>query len=235
MTMEVSYKDSRKHAVIVGILFIIATVLLFIGRAIYSPVLDAPDVLQIAYPQRQQAISGMLVEFACVIAIPLIPVFMFPYLSKFNLPLAVGYVSFRLFEGLLFVLTEINSLTLISLSKLFLESGGSEQAYYHGLAETIRGWYSWEFPFYVFVFTIGAMMFYYVLYQSRLVPRWISGWGFLAAALLLVGTALSLYELNLAAPGLFEVIFAMPIAVNEMVLAVWLIAKGFNPAALSTA
>ena len=72
-------------------------------------------------------------------------------------------------------------------------------------------------------------MFYSVLYSSRLVPRFISVWGLIAAALLLVGALLVMLEMDQALPsGTFELIFAMPIAVNEMVLAGWLILKGFN-------
>lgn len=234
MAQETLFKKSKKHAVIVGILFIIATAFLFVGGSFYDPILETPDFLQIAYPQRQQAVLGMLLEFACVIAIPLIPAFMFPYLSKFNVPLAVGYVSFRLFEALLFAAQEINTLTQISVSRLYLESGGGDASFYQALGETLRGWNSWEFSIYLFVFTLGGMMFYSVLYQSRLVPRWVSGWGFLAAVLLFIGTILNIFEVNIGTPGMFELIFAMPIAVNEMVLAVWLIVKGFNQDALSS-
>jgi hypothetical protein len=227
--MEIINK-SRTHAMIVGILFIIATAFLFIGKNIYEPILAAPNYLEIAYPQRQTAVIGILLEFACVISIPLIPVFMFPYLRKFYEPLALAYAAFRLFEAVLFVLVEINMLTLIKISQLFLESGGADSTYFSYLGEMIRGWNTWEFAVYVAVFTIGGLFFYSVLYRSKLVPRWISGWGFLAAALLLVGSVLSLLEVNFVGPGLFELIFAMPIAGNEMVLAVWLIVKGFDSA-----
>ena len=70
----------RKTAIIVGALFIIATAFLFIGEAFYKPILSSPDYLNIAYPNRITVIMGILLEFACVIAIPLIPVFLFPIL-----------------------------------------------------------------------------------------------------------------------------------------------------------
>ena len=76
--MTTSSKTHRKTAVIVGVLFIIATAFLFIGGAFYGPVLDTPDYLDLAYPQRIQAVIGMLIEFICVLAIPLIAIFAFP-------------------------------------------------------------------------------------------------------------------------------------------------------------
>ncbi len=76
-------------------------------------------------------------------------------------------------------------------------------------------------------FCMGALLYYWVFYQSRLIPRWLSGWGFLGAALSL---AVSLY--SLFNPGFVvswaHTLFNAPIAFQEMVFAVWLIVKGFN-------
>ena len=82
----------------------------------------------------------------------------------------------------------------------------------------------------VLVFGLGALMYYRVLYRSRLVPRWLSAWGLVAIALVMVSGLLVMF--GLAAPmSTTQVVLALPIAVQEMVLAVWLIAKGFNPSA----
>ncbi len=75
-------------------------------------------------------------------------------------------------------------------------------------------------------FALGALMFYVLLYRSRLVPRWLSTWGLVGAALYIVPPFGSMFGLS------FGVLMA-PLAVQEMVLAVWLIAKGFSPAALA--
>jgi hypothetical protein len=224
----------RKNAIIVGILFIIATVFLFIGEAVYGPILDSPDYLEIAYPNRVTAVVGMLLEFACVIAIPLIPVFMYPVLKEHSEPLALGYVGFRLFEAVLFVITEINELSLINVSEGYLNSGEAGASYFQNLGRSIQAENMWIFLFYVLVFTIGGLIFYSALYKSRVVPRFISIWGLIAAALLLVGTVLLMLEVDTGALGnVWELITAAPIAVNEMVLALWLIVKGFKPSAVA--
>jgi hypothetical protein len=218
----------------VGVLFIIATAFLFIGEAFYEPILSSPDYLNIAYPNRITVIMGILLEFACVIAIPLIPVFLFPILRKHNEALALGYVGFRFLEAVLFVNDEINKLSLIGLSQHYLDSGGMDALYLQNIGTSIQSELSWAFSIYVIVFAIGALMFYSVLYQSRLVPRFISGWGFVAAAIILIGAVLNMFELEFISSGLgFELIFATPIAVQEMVLALWLIIRGFNPSAIT--
>jgi hypothetical protein len=225
----------RKTAVIVGVLFIIATAFLFIGRSVYEPILNSPDSLTNAYPNRVTATVGMLLEFACVLAIPLIPVFLYPVLRGHSQSLALGYIVFRAIEAILFVVTEINLLLLIHVSQGYLSQGGMESTYFQNLGSAIVSWNGWAFSFYLFFFTSGALLLNAALYQSRLVPRFIAVWGFLAAALLLTGTVLQMLEVQVVPQSVFELVFAVPIAVNEMVLAGWLIVKGFNPAAIVSA
>lgn len=234
-TAENPNRENRKTAIIVGVLFIIATAFLFIGGAIYNPFLESADYLVLTYPNRTTVVIGILLELACVVAIPLIPVFLFPILRKHNEQLALGYVGFRFLEAVLFIATEINRLALIDASRGYLSSEGTDASYFYNLGGSIQAENLWVFSIYVLVFAIGALIFYSVLYKSKLVPRFISAWGFIAAALILTGTVLSMFEVTLLSLGVvFELIFAAPIAVNEMVLAIWLILKGFNSPAIAS-
>lgn len=224
----------RKTAIIVGVLFIIATAFLFVGEAVYSPILSSPDYLDSVYPNRIIVIIGMLLEFAIVLAMPLIAVFMFPVLKKHYEALAIGYVGFRFFEAVLFVVIESNKLSLINLSRDYINRGGIDVFYFQNMGSSIQSVNQWIFSMYVLVFGVGALIFYSALYKSKLVPRFISVWGLIAAAYLLIGSVLIMVEVLAGIPELgVELIFTMPIAVNEMVLAIWLIVKGFNPKAVS--
>lgn len=80
-----------------------------------------------------------------------------------------------------------------------------------------------------YIFAIAALMFYYLLYQSNLVPRWISVWGVIAAILLIL---VNLLEVIGIIPGLM--ILYLPIILNELVLAIWLMVKGFNQSAIAS-
>ena len=71
------------------------------------------------------------------------------------------------------------------------------------------------------VFSLGALMIYYLFYQSQLVPRWLSVWGLIGAILYLASGLFAMFSLDF---GILEA----PLALQEMVLAVWLIVKGFN-------
>jgi hypothetical protein len=80
------------------------------------------------------------------------------------------------------------------------------------------------------VFSLGSLMFYYLLYKSKLIPRWLSGWGFVGAALFLASAFLPL--LSYVSPSTL-VYLHLTGAVNQMVLAAWLIVKGFNSSAIA--
>jgi len=81
------------------------------------------------------------------------------------------------------------------------------------------------------VFSIGSLMFYYLLYKSKLLPRWLSGWGLIGATLFLASAFLPLFSY---VPSSTLVFLHLPGAVNQMVLAVWLIVKGFNPSVIAS-
>jgi len=226
--------SDRQTAIIVGVLFIIATVMLFVGGAVYNPILGSPDYLDNAYPNRTIVIIGILLEFIIAPAMLLIPVFLFPILKKHNEALALGYVGFRFLEAVLIIIDESLKLSLINVSQNYLNSGGMDALYFQNIGNAIQAVSSWIFSLYVLVFALGALIFYFVLYESELVPRIISAWGFIAAALMLLGTVLIMVGMfaGISEVGL-NLIFAMPIAAQEMVLAAWLILKGFNSSALN--
>lgn len=233
LTTQERINTHRKTAITVGVLFIIATVMLFVGGAIYDPILSSPDYLDNAYPNRTTVIIGILLEFTKVPAIALIPVFLFAILKKHNEALALGYVGFRLLEAALLSIIDINNLSLINVSQDYINSGRMDAYYIENIGSFVQSVNDWAFSIYLVVFCLGALLFYFVLYKSKLIPRFISAWGFLAAALLLTGSVLILLEVftGISQMGL-ELVFALPIAVNEMVLAIWLIVKGFNSPAI---
>jgi len=225
--------SNRKTAIIVGVLFIIATVSLF-AESFYKPILSSPDYLDIIYPNKIIVIIGILLESIMIPAMFLIPIFLFPILKKHNKVLALGYIGFRSLEAVLISIAEINKLSLVNLSRDYLNKGGTDASYFQNIGSSIQSklyWVNTDGLIYVAIFAIGALMLYSILYKSRLVPRWIAGWGFIAAIAILIASMLPAFtDLSPA----IKILLITPIAVQEMVFAVWLIVKGFNPSAIAS-
>ena len=83
------------------------------------------------------------------------------------------------------------------------------------------------------VFPLGAIMFYIVLYQSRLIPRWISVWGLIAVILHLFATGIAGMFSVTSSMSTIQSVLAFPIFLQEMVMAVWMIVKGFDTSAVA--
>lgn len=215
-----------KTAVWAGVLFIIALVADLLATGIYGSILGAEDYLNQIAVNESRVTVGLMFEFIAAIAIILIPVALFPVLRQFNERSAIAYVVFRLFEGILLVFIIVSTFSLINLSQDYVASGFSEAAYFQVQGNSIQVWSDWATLFYIAVFTLGALFFYYVLFTSRLLPRFIAIWGLAAAALLLSGTLFSMFDLVEAST--IMVMFGAPVALNEITLSIWLIAKKFN-------
>ena len=80
---------------------------------------------------------------------------------------------------------------------------------------------------------IGAYMYYFVFYQYRLVPRWLTVWGLVGITLTIIGALLIVFHL-IPGYGTVQMVLNLPIFLQEMVLAVWLIAIGINPSAVAS-
>jgi len=224
---------SRKTAIIVGVLFIMALVLFLIGKAFYEPILSSPDYLDNTYPNRVIVIIGILLEFISALAVVLIPVLLFPILKKHNEVLALGYVSFRLFEAVLLSVAQILKLSLVNLSQNYLNKGGVDASYFKNIGNSIQSviyWVDHDGLIYLFVFGIGALILYSALYKSKLIPRWLSIWGLISAVAILIASVMATFGISLV----LAMLLVIPIAFQEQAMAIWLIVKGFNPSVIAS-
>ena len=211
----------RKAAVWIGVLYIIGTVALVLSVVVTGGVLAGPAYLaQVAAQPNQLAVGALLVLLAGF-ALAMVPVVFWPVGKRYNETLAMGYVVFRgAIETVLYIVTALGWLLLIALSTQ------PDAGPIAGFVRTIEA-VTWD-QLVAIPFALGALMFYVLLYQSRLVPRWLSAWGLVGAALYIVPPLGSMFGLSLG-------VLMAPLAVQEMVMAVWLIAKGFNSSAVASA
>lgn len=225
-------QTNRRLAVAAGVAFLIATVAQLIGVALASPILGAPDYLTQIPANEGRVILGAFFQFMGALACPAIAIALYPVLRKHDEGLALGSVGFRTIEGGLHVLITVCMLMLVTVSQEWLSAGAAAAPAYEVSGSVLLTARESLAPVSVIVFGLGAMMYYWVFYRSRLVPRWLSVWGLVAVPLVALSAVLVMFRVidNLSTP---QVILALPIAVQEMVIAVWLIAKGFDSSAIA--
>ncbi len=221
--------SNRKTAIIVGVLFITATVAYSIGMILLDPILGSSDYLSKASENANQVIIGGLLVLIDAIAVAGIGIMIFPILKKYNETSALGYAGARIVEGVLFIVNVITTLTLITLSREFVQAGAPIASYYQTLGNVLLAAGNWAYLLGLgLAFSLSALILNFVLYQSKLIPRWLSGWGLVGAVLVFVNYLLESFGVNPV-----EILF-YPIALQEMVFAVWLIVKGFNSSAIAS-
>jgi len=226
----------RRTAVAVGVLFIAAIVMLFVGEAIYRSVLDEPGYLDNAHPDRTRVILGLLVEYTGAPMVVAISLLLYPVLRKHSEGLALGYVAFRVMEMGILSVAYVSRLGQVSLSEDFLDDRGADVSTYRAIGdalESMNDWAGTQGLIYLTIFSLGSFVLYPALYRSELVPSSISIGGIVAAMVLLIGSVLASVHAFGDAPGAgVELVVASPIAIVEVTLSIWLIAKGFNQSAV---
>ena len=221
----------RKNANIIGVLFLTALVFNLIASAISDPVLRDADFLHKVYAAKNLIIIGSMLNIICAIAMIFIPIYFYPVVKERDKNLALGYIVFWSLEGILFIYIAIKTLSIIQLSKAFIQKGTQHPDLFQLTGDSIHSELHWANVIYIVIFCLGAMTFYFLLYRSNLVPKFLSVWGFLAAIYLLTGALSGMFGLLMFSDmPLMEgiVYFAPAIALNEFVLSVWLLMKGFN-------
>jgi len=218
--------QDRRLAVIVGIAFIVATVFNLVGTALVSPAVNATDYLTRIAADQDRVTLGAFFLFVAAVACPAIAIGLYPVLRRFSEAPAIGAVGFRVIEGALYVLVAVCVLLLVSLSQAPSTEGSPAQAASLVLGEQLKAGRHWLGATAVLTFGLGAILYYWALYRTRLVPRWLSVSGLIAIVMVMASAVLVLFRVidTFSAP---QIVLALPIAVQEMVLAVWLIAKGF--------
>ena len=220
----------RSNAIIAGVLYIIGTVAGILSLVLSQPVRDAQDSLAGVAANANQVIVATLFVLLMGLSLAMVPVVLYPILRRFNEVLALGYVVFRgALETVTYFVTAISWLLLLALSQLYVQAGVPAAPGFQVSGALLLKISS----FTGIVFCLGAVMFYAVLYQSRLVPRWISVWGLAALIPSLAAEFLALFAL-LDPVSATASLLHIALAVQEMVLAVWLIVKGFSPSVLAT-
>jgi len=225
--------SSRKIAIVVGVLFIIATVLNVVGTSLSKPILSASDYLINISANENQMTMGAVFEIIAALAVAGIAIWLYPVLKKHDEALALGSVGFRIIESAFYLAAVVGLLSLLTLSQEYVKAGTPDASLFQASGVLLLAVRKWAGELGVIAFTIGAPMYYYVFYQSKLIPRWLSGWGLLAAALSLVAALLTIFGQITSASTVF-IVLNLPTFFQEMVMAVWLIVKGFNPAAITS-
>lgn len=226
--------SNKRAAKVVGVLFILAAVTAIIGLHLYNPILEGPDYLITGSEHANQVILGALMELILIVAAVGTATTMFPFLRKYNETIALWHVCFRFLEAIIITIGVISVLSLLTLSREFVAAGAQNIDSFQASGTLLKAVHEWTFLLGPnFMLGINTMMYSYIFYKSKLVPRFIPILGMTGATLVFIAGVLELFGV-IQQVSVWGALLALPVFANEMTLAIWLIIKGFNESALSS-
>ena len=213
----------RIAAILAGVLYFLGLVA---GLLSVVPVIDLPDYLTQVSAHIGQVTSGAFFQFLMMAAYVGMAITLYPILKRHNESLALGYVGFRLVAAAFIVIGVILLLLLLTLSQEFIRAGAPVSSHFQTVGEILRtGRDLVNHVGMILVLSMGGLLFCYLLYLTELVPRWLSGWGLLGTAVTITASFLFMFRII---ELMTSVYMNFPLALQEMVFAVWLIVKGFR-------
>ena len=225
---------NRINAAIVGILFILGTVTGVVAATIENPILSAPNYLVKMAVNSEQMTIGTFLQFLMAMSCAGIGLALYPIMRKYSEGLAIAVSGFRVIEGMIQVLGGVLAISLLSLSQAFVKAGAPDPLAFQTTGAVIKAGSDWiNNGAMLLPWCIAALMYYSVFYQHHLVPRWISIWGLVGILLTILSSLFQMLNL-LPATATFQTVANLPIAVQEMVFAVWLIVKGISSSPIAS-
>jgi hypothetical protein len=218
---------NRLTGIIVGALFLTATVTGALSESLTGSIVNAPDYLMSVYPNRTQVIVGVLIGFVLALAVVCIGVLLFPILKKHSEPIALGYVGIRTAEFPILLIWLISPLLLITLSQEYVGASDPEASSFQALGAVLLALRHWAWRLVYIINGVATLTLASLLYRSRLVPRSISILGLIGGAVLLAGTAVAMFGLIDVDQGA-GLLVVLPGGLFELVLPIWLLVRGFS-------
>lgn len=217
--------STRKTAIIAGILILIGMVA---GILSIVPSVEGPDYLTEVFANQNQVLSGAFFQFTLVPIYIGFALVLYPIIRKYNKSFAIGFVSFRIIAGVFQIIGLITLPIFIVLSQEFLESSTLDLLYFQFLGDVLKLGRDLANHVGVMLATgLGNLILFYVLFKTKLIPRWLSSWGLIGNTLAMLASFLILFRLiDVISPHF--IVLTIPLVLQEIVLAIWLIVKGFN-------
>ncbi|MFD2657553.1 DUF4386 domain-containing protein [Gracilibacillus thailandensis] len=218
-------KNSKRIAKWVGMLYIIGTISGILSVVFTGSILGSTDLFMTVSANENHVILGVFFILIMGISLGMVAVIIYPIAKKYNETLALGYVVFRgALENFTYIAYAISLLLLVVFSKEYVNAASLDGTSFQSMRNILLDSGEQIQSLSTIIFSVGALMLYYLLYQTKLIPKWLSSWGLIAAIIYLVTGVFALFGPTLT-------VLMMPLAIQEMVMAVWLIIVGFNSTA----
>jgi hypothetical protein len=229
-TKRIVSAHQRRAELVIAALFVLTAATSIPAAFILDPLLNAPNYLAWVFPNQAAVVLDALLWSFNNIGIVFIAVFAFGVLRKLDEALATGYLASRIIEGTIMMVGIVATLLLIPLSQEFLKAGAPQNSWFLSLGDVLKqAKYLGLSGVSSLMLGLGGLLFTWMLFRYRLVPRVISVVGLIGYALVFLYSIVGWFGLIDLTPGSNATILALPVATFEIILLpFWLLFRGFK-------
>jgi hypothetical protein len=221
-------KSNKKVGRLVGLLFLL---IFIIGVTMYqflqSPLFMDNYLSATSSSAKQIIISCLLGVLSGLLSV-IISILLFPIFKRYNANLAYIYFAFCILYFVAIVIDNVSVLSLLELSKEFVNNGGENSDTYKILGTVLYGKHWWTHYFSLLISCFPVFVLYYTLFVSKLVPRIISIIGIIAVIFMFTEELFSMFG------GSISMNMLLPMGFIQLFLPLWLLFKGLNSSILQT-
>jgi Domain of unknown function (DUF4386) len=232
-TKGVPMTSPRKLAIAAGVCYLFTHAPAFAAVILYTPVLNNVNYIVGSGPDTG-VLLGAFFELIVAFGIVGTAVTLFPVVKRQNEAVAMGYVGLRTLEAGIIAIGLVSLLAIVTLRQHPTGAGGTDTASLVALGNALVAFHNWTFLIGPgFISGANTVLIAYLMYRSRLVPRFIPVLGLIGGPLVFASATavlFGLYQQYSVGPA----VAALPEFAWELTLAIWLIAKGFNPSAIAS-
>lgn len=187
-----------------------------------APLFGAPGFLVNAAPHALQISASVLLGLATGALAVGIAITAFPVFRQYSQAMALWFVALAVVSLSVATVENMNVMSMLSLSESYAKASAADRDRFEALRIVVASARNWAH--YIGLIVAGATLFvlYAVLYRFALVPRALAAFGLVAVILQISAVAMPLFGQS--------IVFLMlaPLGVSQLLLALWLIAKGFR-------
>ncbi len=230
-TERVPMDRMRKTALVAGALYLITFITSIPALGLYDDVLNNPDYI-LGAGSEGGVLWGAFLEIILGLACIGTAVALYPVVKRQNEGVALGFVTARLLEAAMIFVGILSLLSVVTLRDA--GASGGDAASLVSTGQSLVAVHDWTFLLGPGVIPgVNALLLGYLLYRSGLVPGILPTIGLIGAPILFASATATLFGLYDQVSS-WAMLAALPIAVWEFSLGVWLVVKGFKPSPITS-
>lgn len=223
----------RKFALAAGVFYLLTFITSIPALILKDPLLNDPNFIIGSGSDTGVVWAGYLDILVGLTGIGT-AVVLYPVARRVSQTAAIGFITSRVLEAAIITVGVVSIFSVLTLRQDMAGASGAEAATLVTIGNALVAVHDWTFLLGPGIIPgINALFLGYVMYRSRLVPRIIPTIGLIGAPLLLASATATIFGIydQVSAPAL---IAALPIALWEFSIGVWMTVKGFNTSAVAS-